>query len=102
MRIVFTPLAERQIDQMHAYITESSGYESRADAYVARIIAFCFDLVPFPERGTRRDDILQGLRLINFERRVTIAFKILEDRVLIEGIFYGGQDVETFYSDDLS
>ncbi len=44
----------------------------------------------------QRDDILEGLRTIGFERRVTIAFLTTVDRVLIEGIFYGGQDFESF------
>jgi len=28
----------------------------------------------FPERGTRRDDILKGLRTIGFERRSQLPF----------------------------
>ncbi|MEQ1937528.1 type II toxin-antitoxin system RelE/ParE family toxin [Mesorhizobium sp. CN5-321] len=46
----------------------------------------------FPRRGTKHDDILPGLRTIGFDRRVTIAFLVLEESVLIEGIFYGGQE----------
>ena len=33
---------------------------------------------------------LAGLRVTGFERRVTIAFIVTADAVLIEGIFYGG------------
>lgn len=66
-----------------------------ADGYVGRIVEFCLRLDVFPVRGVARDDILKGLRTIGFERRVTIAFLIAGDIVLIEGIFYGGQDFET-------
>jgi toxin ParE1/3/4 len=52
------------------------------------------DLATFPERGTRRDDILPGLRTIGFERRVTIAFRVLKARVEIVTIAYGGRDFE--------
>jgi hypothetical protein len=38
--------------------------------------------------GTQRDDLI-GLRVTGFERRVTIAFIVTADAVLIEGIFYG-------------
>lgn len=100
MRVKFTPFAERQLDELHRYITLASGYESRADAYIERIVAFCLKLETFPQRGHRADDILAGLRLIGFERRATIAFIIHEEVVLIEGIFYGGQDIEAFYSDE--
>ncbi len=44
-----------------------------------------------------RDDILSGLRTIGFVRRVTIAFMITQDAVLIEGIFYGGQNFEAAF-----
>ncbi len=91
MRVIFTPLAERHIDALHATITEHSN-EDRADGYVRRIVGFCQRLATFPNRGTQRDDILPGLRVTGFERRVTIAFMVTADAVLIEGIFYGGRD----------
>ncbi len=93
MRVIFTPRAERHIDHLHAYITAKAG-ESRADAYIARIVAFCAGLATFPRRGRKRDDLLPGLRTIGFERRITIAFVVTANAVLIEGIFYGGCDFE--------
>ena len=42
-------------------------------AYIERIEAHCRGFADFPERGTRRDDLLPGLRITGFERRVTIA-----------------------------
>ena len=93
MRVVFTPAAERQIDELHAFITTYSG-EARADAYVGRIVDFCNGLMTFPFRGRQREDILPGLRVTGFERRVTIAFVVLAEALIIEGIFYGGQDFE--------
>ena len=48
-------------------------------------------------RGTQRDDLLPGLRVTGFERRVTIAFIVSEAAVLIEGIFYGGRDIEAIF-----
>ena len=93
MRVLFTLSAERHLDSFHRYIAEQSG-ERRADAYVGRIIAFCQSLSAFPQRGTARGDLLPGLRTLGFERRVTIAFVLTSTAVLIEGIFYGGQDFE--------
>jgi toxin ParE1/3/4 len=93
LRVKFSPRAERQIDALHAYVSEKSS-ETRADGYISRIIAFCDGLSTFPRIGTRRDDILPGLRVIGFERRVMIAFMGIDDAVLIEGVFYGGQAFE--------
>ena len=93
MRVIFTPLAERHIDQLHEYITEHAS-EERADGYISRIVDYCNGFQTFPERGTKRDDLLPGLRITGFERRVTIAFVVMAEVVLIEGIFYGGRDFE--------
>jgi len=99
VQIVFTPLAERQIDRLHDYISQHSG-EARADAFVGRIVMHCQGLGTFPRRGTPRDDLLEGLRTTAFERSVTIAFVVTETTVLIEGIYYGGQDFEAAYHDE--
>jgi toxin ParE1/3/4 len=99
VRVIFTPRAEHHIDSLHRYITGQSS-EGRADGYIVRIVAFCTGLTTFPSRGQRRDDLLPGLRTIGFERRATIAFVVTADAVLIEGIFYGGQDFEGFFHDE--
>jgi toxin ParE1/3/4 len=57
VQVIFTPLAERQIDALHFYIARHSS-ESLADSYVGRIVAFCEGLTTFPLRGTARDDLM--------------------------------------------
>ncbi len=99
MKVAFTLLAERQLNELHAYISQNAG-ERRATTYIERILAACRSLAMFPNRGMRRDRILPGLRTIGFERRVTIAFIVEAERVVIEGIFYGGQDYESSFADD--
>lgn len=96
MRVVFTPRAERQLARLYDYIAIRTS-EATADVYVGRIVAFCSGLADFPLRGRRREDLLPGLRTTGFERRITIAFVVAEDAVLIEGIFYGGQDFEASF-----
>ena len=46
------------------------------------------------ERGHRRDDVRPGLRIIGFERRVTVAFTVSETHVVILRRFYSGWDWE--------
>jgi len=98
VRVIFTPLAERHIDSLHDYITTHVS-EERGDGYVGRIVDFCNGLSTFPLRGTQLDDLLPGLRVTGFERRVTIAFVVTADAVFIEGIFYGGRDFEAEFRD---
>ena len=40
----------------------------------------------------RRDDVREGLRIVGFERRATVAFHVDKRRVTILRFFYGGQD----------
>jgi toxin ParE1/3/4 len=96
--VIFTPLAERQIDTLHQYISRRSN-EERADRCVSRILAYCNGFAIFPQRGSARDDVLPGLRVTGFERRVTIAYIVTAEAVLIEGVFYGGQDFEAKLGD---
>jgi toxin ParE1/3/4 len=73
----------------------------RADAFVARILDACHALDVFPERGTRRDDLFPGLRVIGVRRQATIAFTVERDQVVIQGILGRGQDIgRAFGSDD--
>ena len=67
---------------MHEYITPHSG-EERADGYIGRIVAFCNGFATFPMRGRQRDDILPGLRVTRFGRRLNITFVAAEDAALI-------------------
>ncbi|MEX6506281.1 type II toxin-antitoxin system RelE/ParE family toxin [Jiella sp. M17.18] len=93
MRVVFTPRAGRHIQSLHAYISAETS-EAGADSYTDRILLFCRSLATFPLRGSCRDDILPGLRVVGFKRRVSIAFTVHQDVVVIEGVFYGGRNFE--------
>ena len=91
--ISFRPLAEADLLRLYDYIAEASG-PAVAGGYIDRLEAACLAPESFPERGTRRDDIRPGLRIIGFERRATIVFQVLESEVLIVRIFYGGHDYQ--------
>ena len=100
MRVVFTPRAERQLDELYSFVMARAG-EARATAYLERIVRQCRKLEFFPHRGTRRNEIRPGLRTFGFERRATIVFVVEEEQVTILGVFYGGQDYEgALKSDD--
>lgn len=56
------------------------GYIERLEKYVRG-----FDVAS--ERGEGRDDVRKGLRTVGFERRVTIAFSVADNRVTTLGFF---------------
>jgi toxin ParE1/3/4 len=93
--VIFSPRAEQQLGSLYAYIADRGG-EEWAERYISGIIAFCQSLSTFPERGTKRDDLRPNLRIIGYAKRVTIAFSVEPNRVIIHGAFYGGQDYDSF------
>ncbi len=81
------------LNALYRFIAEKSSYET-ADGYLARIEQYCFSLATFPQRGTAIPGRVAGLRTTGFERRVTILFRVGEERVEILRILYGGRDLE--------
>lgn len=73
------------------YIAERAGYRV-AGGYIDRIEEACMALAT--KRGTSRDDLLPGLRTIGFERRVTIAFRVLKTEVEIVTVAYARRQFE--------
>ncbi len=93
-RIVFTPEARDQLDQLHSYISAAADVET-ASRFADGIIDHITGLDEFPQRGTPRDDLRPGLRTLAWRRRVTIAFMVEKADVVVIGIFYGGRDFES-------
>lgn len=93
-RVVFTPEARDQLDDLHDYIAKAAD-EDIATGFAEGIIDHIATLSEFPERGTPREDLRAGLRTMTWRRRVTIAFVVEESDAVVIGIFYGGRDFET-------
>lgn len=91
--IVFAPEARADLLALYEWISAKASPEV-AMAYIERIEHYCngFDLAS--ERGHARDDIRAGLRIIGFERRVTIAYTVSDQTVTVLRLFYGGQNWE--------
>jgi toxin ParE1/3/4 len=69
-------------------------FADSAARYVNRIREACNSLAKAPYRGTRRDDIRPGARMIGFERSASIYFVIEESRVVILSVCYGGRSYD--------
>jgi len=70
--------AEAELDLAHIYrfVREKSASSLVARNYAGRIRAFLYGFETFPERGSTRDHIRPGLRIVGFERRVSVAFVV--------------------------
>jgi toxin ParE1/3/4 len=87
--VVFAPEARDDLLNLYDWIADAAGPRV-ALAYLDRLNAFCLGFDLAAERGKRRDDLRPGLRVVGFERRITVA----EHRVTILRLFSRGRDWE--------
>ncbi|MGQ2918175.1 MULTISPECIES: type II toxin-antitoxin system RelE/ParE family toxin [Rhizobium] len=87
-----SPEAQTDIVRIHARIVDKSGSTITADRYIDRISGFLSSLNVFPERGTVREEVRSGLRIIGFERSASVAFIVEEDDVVVLRILAKGQE----------
>ena len=92
-QIRVTPDAETDLEGIRAYIGEKASTVV-AEGYLSRMLAFIGRLEHFPERGSLRNDIMPGLRIMGFERRVAIAFRVEGDEVIVMRVLYGGRQLD--------
>lgn len=91
--VIYAPEAGDDLDWIYNVIADATNPVT-ANRYDRRIRAFCERLDVGSHRGALRGDIRADLRIVGFERRVTIAFAVDETRVVILRLFYGGADWE--------
>ncbi len=92
-RIVFAPEAADDLLGIYDWIADEAS-PIVALVYIERVEDFCRRLGFGSERGHLRSDIRPGLRILGFERRLTIAFKVGEDNVTILRVFAAGRNWE--------
>jgi len=90
--VIFSFEARMDLADLFDYLTEKTG-EDFAQAYIRKIIDYCRRFDMFPKRGTLRDDIEPGLRLVGYRRKATIAFRVDERTVTIARVLYGGKSL---------
>jgi toxin ParE1/3/4 len=68
--------------------------DDAAVKYIRRIDEACLSLAHAPVRGYAVSDRDPELRVVGFERRVSILIRVGEDVVEILRVLYGGQDIQ--------
>lgn len=95
-RVVLAPEAADDLNELYDWVAAQASPEV-ALGYLERVEAFCQGLSLASERGRLRADVRPGLRIIGFERRLTIAFVVGEESVTILRVFTAGRDWETSF-----
>jgi plasmid stabilization system protein ParE len=98
VEVRFAAPAIRDLQAIFDYLLPLAG-ERRARDHVAKLYAYCLGFETFPERGTRRDDLRPGLRLVGYRRQATVAFAVTDGLVTILRVFHRGRDVDALASD---
>ncbi len=65
-RVIFSPETQDQLVELFDYIARAVSPDTAA-RYTQAIVSYCESLCTFPLRGTRRDDVRPGLRIITPE-----------------------------------
>lgn len=96
--VVFAPEARDDLLHIHDWI-ESSSSPSVALSFVERLETCCLSFDLAAERGTRRDDIRPGLRVVGFERTLTLAFSVDDDTVTFLRVFQAGKNWQSVFDE---
>jgi len=91
--VTFAPEARDDLLALYDWIADAADAQTAIN-YIDRLETYCMGFSHASERGQLRDDIRPNLRITGFERRMTIAFSVDTERVVILRIFYGGRDWE--------
>lgn len=86
--------ARDDLREIYEWIVARAGRPQHAGRLIDRILDCCGGLAEFPMKGRARDDLLPGLRLLPFEKTVTIAYRIDGNHVDVTNIYYRGRDFE--------
>jgi toxin ParE1/3/4 len=92
-RVVIEATAEADIESIGDWISEA-GAPVAAYRFIRRVRVHLARYDTASERGQRRDDIEDGVRVAAFERTLIIVFKVYDDRVTILRVFRGSRDWE--------
>ena len=96
-RVLLVEDAERDIEDIHAYIARNDSI-GRADAVLDDLETQCEILREFPERGNLpkelRDLGIELYREIHF-KPYRIIYRIIDQDVVILGVFDGRRDMES-------
>lgn len=91
--VILAPEAGADLLALYDYVADAASPRIAA-SYLERIEDFVRGFETTAERGASRDDLRPGLRIVGFERRVTIAFTVSDIQVTILRVFGRGLDWE--------
>ncbi|NKM57611.1 type II toxin-antitoxin system RelE/ParE family toxin [Rhizobium anhuiense] len=97
-KVAFRPRAEKDLLDIYEFI--ASDNPLAAIEFIRRLKQVCHGLEDMPEGGAPREDFAPGVRILVLERRVTIAYRIVKDRVQVLRLFYAGRNTPSAFREN--
>jgi toxin ParE1/3/4 len=97
MRVVFSPVAERDLEDIADYIAENN--PRRALSFVRDIRERCKKLATSPRSARPFPALGAASRILPYGSYV-ILYRIVEDEVSIERVLHGARDILRLISED--
>ncbi len=72
--VTVTPAAERDLEDIYRLIAQDN--PQAAIAFVRSLRRLCSSLSEMPHRGVPRDDLAPGIRVLPFQRRAVVAYRV--------------------------
>ena len=88
--VELSPRAQKNIEKLEEYLGDRF-YPANAERFIDRLLRALESLALAPYRGTSRDDLRTGIRTVGFERKATIYFKVVGDKVIIVSVKFRGR-----------
>ncbi len=89
---IFRPAAQRDFSDLYSTLAKNLDDAYKAVSYMRRLQVLCSWIENLPERGQRRDDLYPGLRILNFENRITLVFLVERGLIRIGRILFKTAD----------
>lgn len=90
--VIYRPDARKAIDAIFLYVLEASQHLFTAEQFTNRILARCEGIGDAPFGGVARPDLGAGIRVVPFEGRAVILYRVKDGAVEILKIYYRGRD----------
>jgi toxin ParE1/3/4 len=97
LRLKYEPEAQADLLALLDFIAADRG-QAVAERQIWRITAFCDALTLFPRRGVARDDLRPGLRVAVMQRRVMIAYALVDREIRVLRILSRGRDLAAAFA----
>ena len=91
-KVEISDLAFADLTEIEDWIVGQAGRDLAA-GYVMRIRRRMMALAEFPHRGTPRPNWGDDFRTLSFEGRLLIAYRVRDDRVLVERVMSTRRDL---------